>query len=217
MKRVLISSSKGGVGKTTITVSLAKELAKRRYKVGILDADIIAPNVPLALGIERQRIPFYEDKLHPIEKDGIKVVSYWFELDDDIPVLIYGSNRAEQIIPAFCKEVDWGDIDILLVDCPPTTADEMVGLANNLKHIEGAIIIVQGNTKLSVSDAKLSKAALDYLNIRILGVVQNMISEYFDDKVDVQKELDLKVLAKIPLGDLSKIKDLADYIEKEVL
>ena len=218
MKRILISSAKGGCGKSTITVNLAKELVKRGYKIGILDADLVAPNVPLLLGFEeRPRLEYRDDKLVPVEKDGIKVISYWFELDEDIPVLLWGSNRVEAILAAFCREVNWGDIDLLLVDCPPTTADEIVGLVNMLPHIEGAIIVVQGSTKLSVHDAKLSKAAFDYLNIRVLGVVQNMVSEYFDEGIDIEEELGLKVLAKIPLGDLSKISDLADYIEKEVL
>ena len=218
MKRILISSLKGGCGKTTITVHLAKELARRGYKIGLLDADIVAPNVPILLGFEeRPKLEYKDDKIVPVEKDGIKVVSYWFEIDEDIPVLIWGTKRTDTILAAFCKEVDWGDIDLLLVDCPPTTADEIVGLVNMLPHIEGAIIIVQGSTRLSVHDAKLSKYAFDHLNVRVLGVVQNMISEHFDEGIDVEKELDLEVLAKIPLGDLSKISDLADYIEKEVL
>lgn len=218
MKRILVSSTKGGVGKSTITVHLAKELSKRGHKIGILDADIVAPNVPILLGFEeRPRLEYKDDMIEPVEKDGIKVVSYWFELDEDIPVLLWGTKRTESILSAFCREVNWGDIDLLLVDCPPTTADELVGLVNMLPHIEGAIIVVQGSTRLSVHDAKLSKYAFDHLNVRVLGVVQNMVSEYFDENIDVEKELGLKVLAKIPLGDLSKISDLTDYIEKEVL
>jgi ATP-binding protein involved in chromosome partitioning len=220
MKRILISSSKGGVGKTTVTVNLAKELNRRGVKVGILDADIVAPNVPYLLGFtseNRPRMEYVEDRLIPVEKDGIKVVSYWFELDKDIPVLLWGTQRVDAILSAFCREVKWGGIDVLLVDCPPTTADEIVGLTKMLGHIEGAILVVQGNTRLSIEDAKLSKSAFEYLNIKILGIVQNMISEYFDDGIDAEKELGLRVLAKIPLGDLSKISDLADFVEKEVL
>ena len=218
MKRILIASGKGGVGKTTITVNLAKKLNEDGYKVGILDADIVAPNVPILLDFkDRPRMEFYKDNLHPIEKDGIKIVSYYFEIDEDIPVLLYGNKRTEQILSAFCKEVDWGDIDILLVDCPPTTADEIVGLANNLSHIEGAIIVTQGNTRVSVNDAKLSKAAFDYLNIRIFGVVQNMINEVFDEKIDIEKELNLKILTKIPFGNPMKIDNLVKFVKEEVL
>ena len=82
MKRILISGSKGGIGKSTIAVSLAKELTKRGYKIGILDADIVAPNVPILLGFEeRPKLEYKDDRIVPIEKDGIKVVSYWFEID----------------------------------------------------------------------------------------------------------------------------------------
>jgi len=219
MKRILFSSSKGGVGKTTVTVNTAKKLKEKGYKVGILDADIVAPNVPLELGFKEDDRPRmeYTEKLIPVEVDGLKVVSYWFELDSDVPVLLQGNSRVEAILSAFCNDVDWGDCDIILVDCPPTTADELTYLISALPHIEGSFIIVQGNTKLSVHDAKMSKAAFEFLNVRIFGLIQNMVSEYFDDGIDVEKELGLKVIAKIPLGEKEKVDEVVSFLEKEVL
>lgn len=221
MKRIMISAAKGGVGKTTVAVTLARELNRRGRSVGILDADIVAPNVPYLFGFNkhnRPRLVYKNDQIVPVEKDGIKIVSYWFELDENIPVLLWSTQRVDNILQAFCKEVNWGDVDILIIDCPPTTTDEIVGLAKSLGHIDGVVLVVQGTTRLSIEDAKLSMSAFEYLNIKVLGVVQNMVSKYFKEEgIDIEEELNLPVLAKIPLGDLDKIKDLADYIEKEVL
>jgi len=204
MRKVLISSAKGGVGKTTTTVFLAKALRDAGYKVGILDADISAPNVPFALGFKPgDRKPMEVDNylLKPHDKDGIKVVSYWFDTKNGIPFLLWAYDRTMNILRAFCERVDWGDVDVLLIDCPPTSSDELIGLLQFLGHIDGAILIIQGNTVASVEDAKIAKYTFDHHNVAVLGFIQNMMSDFFNSPdVDVEEEIKVPKIAEIPLS-----------------
>ena len=147
MYKILFTSSKGGVGKTTVTVFTA--LALNRYynrKVGILDADVTDPDVPRVLGDrDRSGLQVKDFKLIPKIVRGVRVISMYYEVMDDVPFIIYGKDRAERFIRAFCKDVDWGDIDYLFIDSPPTTTDEIMGILQHL-DIDGAILILQGNT-----------------------------------------------------------------------
>jgi len=215
VKKLIVCSGKGGVGKTTVTVYLARAFAKRGYKVGILDVDINTSNIPIVLGFTERRPHEVKDyKIVPHEKDGIKVVSYWFDTVDGAPHLLWSADRVSRILKAFCKDVDWGDIDVLLADCPPATSDELVGLVNLLGHIHGAILVVQGSTRSSVQDAKLAKATLDYFNVPVVGFVQNMVSEIFDEGVDVEKELGVPKLGEIKLKKKLSVKDFEPIIDR---
>jgi len=206
MKTLIISSSKGGVGKTTVAVNLALAFSKDK-KVGLLDADINAANVPIMLGMKKEPMKMENDMIIPHNySENLKVISEWFEVPDDVPKLLMGADRAYRQIKAFCKRVKWGKIDMLLSDAPPSTSDELYGLTEYLPNIDGAILITQGCSKLSVADAKGAKNVLEYLNIPILGFVRNMAymqrgavkMELFSDKVDASNELELEELAVIP-------------------
>lgn len=218
MKKLLISSAKGGVGKTTTSVNLARAIARKGYKVGILDADISAPNVPIAMGItEKTPMEVVDYKLKPVVVDGIKVVSYWFDTINGIPFLLWSTDRTEGILRSFCQNVDWGEVDIVIYDCPPTSADELLGLINYLGHIDGVILILQGNTRASVEDAKLAKYTFDYFNVKVLGFIQNMMSDiFYNGDINVEVELGLKKIAEIPLAkeiDLSYYDPVVEFLE----
>jgi Mrp family chromosome partitioning ATPase len=199
MYKFIISSGKGGVGKTTVTIYLARAFKKAGKKVGILDADINTPNVPVMMGFN-SRIPMrVEDyRIVPHEIDGIKVVSYWFDTAD-VPHLLWSQDRVGKILKAFCKDVDWGDTEVLLIDCPPTTSDELIGIVSMIGHIDGVILVVEGSTKVSVEDAKHAKRTFEYFNVPIIGYVKNKVSEYYDEGINVDKELGLPCLGEIRL------------------
>ncbi len=215
MYKILFTSSKGGVGKTTVTVFTA--LALNRYynrKVGILDADVTDPDVPRVLGDrDRSGLQVKDFKLIPKIVRGVRVISMYYEVMDDVPFIIYGKDRAERFIRAFCKDVDWGDIDYLFIDSPPTTTDEIMGILQHL-DIDGAILILQGNTKQSIAGAKKVYSTLKYFNKKVLGFVCNMSSIFFNDNVDPEKELGLKKLADIPLERKLRIDMFRDLAKK---
>jgi Mrp family chromosome partitioning ATPase len=215
LKKLIVCSGKGGVGKTTVTVYLARALIRRGYRVGILDADINTSNAPIVLGFaERKPHEVKDYKIVPHEKDGVKIVSYWFDTLDSVPHLLWSADRVSRILKAYCKDVDWGDIDVLLTDVPPTSSDELVGVINLLGHIHGAILVVQGSTRSSVQDAKLAKATLDYFNVPVLGFVQNMVSDIFDEGIDVEKELGVPKLGEIKLKKKLSVKDFEPVVDK---
>ncbi len=217
MRKILISSAKGGVGKTTITVNLAKYLSKRGYRVGIIDADISAPNIPIHFGFEDKKPMVVEDyKIIPYEKEGVKIVSYWFELPKGVPMLLFGTDRARIILKSFCKEVKWGNIDVLIVDCPPAVSDEIIGLIQYMGHIDGVIVVVQGSSRASIEDAKLAMNTFDYHNIPIIGYIKNMVSEFFDNNVDVDKELNIPKIGEISLSKEIKEDEIKAVVDKLV-
>ena len=199
MKKYLIVSGKGGVGKTTVTVFLAKALTILGKKIGILDADLNTANVPLMLGDSRKVMKVNGKGIYPNEVDGIKVVSYWYDTANGVPHLLMAGDRISKILKAFCENVIWGDIDVLLVDFPPVTSDELIGAINMLGHIDGAIIVIEGSTRLSVEDAKRAKLTLNHFNVPIIGFVKNKVSPYYDEGVNVESELRLKCLGEIKL------------------
>lgn len=203
MIKILVSSAKGGVGKTTTTAYLAKALRNAGYKVGVMDADISAPNLPFAFGFKPgDRKPMEVDNylLKPHEKDGVKIVSYWFDTKNGIPFLLWAYDRTMNILRAFCERVNWGDIDVLIIDCPPTSSDELIGLLQFLGHIDGAILILQGNTVSSVEDAKIAKYTFNHYNVPVMGFIQNMTSEFFNSPdVDVEAEIGVPKIAEVPL------------------
>jgi ATP-binding protein involved in chromosome partitioning len=221
MRKYIISSGKGGVGKTTITVWLARAFALSK-KTGILDADINTPNVPLVMGFNsKERIPMEvkDYKIIPHEINGIKVVSYWFDTAD-VPHLLWSKDRVEKMLKAFCWDVDWGDTEVLVIDTPPSTSDELVGIINMIGHIDGVLLVVEGSTRVSVEDAKHAKRTFDHYNIPVTGYIKNKASSYYDEGIDVDSELGLPMLAEVKLKRRKKgklmlsEKDLLPVVEK---
>src|SRR5438067_5505563 len=124
---IAVGSGKGGVGKTTIAVNLAVALAKLGYKVGLLDADVYGPNVPLMMGANRQPRVMGENQIEPLEAHGVKVISVGFINPGDRP-LVWRGPMLHSLIKQFLQQVLWGTLDFLIVDLPPGTGDVVISL-----------------------------------------------------------------------------------------
>ena len=173
--KLMVMSGKGGVGKTTVSVNLALELARRRYRVGLLDADIHGPNVPLMLGLEGSHLEVSEKGIEPLViGDGeLKVVSMSFLLQSpDTPVIWRGPLKTGAI-RQFLSEVNWGDLDFLIVDLPPGTGDEPLSIAQLIKDMDGSIIVTTPQ-EVALLDSRKSVNFSKKLGVPVLGIIENM-------------------------------------------
>lgn len=169
---VAVSSGKGGVGKTTVSVNLAVALSKLGAKVGILDADITGPNVPLMLGLKEQP-HLTEDgkKLVPLEGHGIKVISMGLLVKEDEPV-VWRGPMLHSAINQFLREVDWGELDYLIIDLPPGTGDAQLTICQAVP-IAGAVV-VSTPQDVALMDSKKGLVMFKQMKVELLGIVENM-------------------------------------------
>ena len=173
---VAISSGKGGVGKSTIAVNIACSLAKLGLKTGLLDADIYGPNTPSMLGVTEENPKVTdgsgnEQRLIPINKYGISLVSMGFLIEEGQPV-IWRGPMLNSIIKQFLYQVEWNDLDFLVIDLPPGTGDAQISLSQSVP-ISGAIVVTTPQ-KVSLQDARRGLAMFKQLGVPLLGVVENM-------------------------------------------
>ena len=136
---IAVGSGKGGVGKTTVAVNLAVALGRLGYKVGLLDADIYGPNVPLMMGVNRQPDVLGENRIAPLTNHGVKVISVGFISPGDRP-LVWRGPMLHSIIKQFLQQVEWGELDFLIVDLPPGTGDVVISLFQTVP-LTGAIVV----------------------------------------------------------------------------
>lgn len=170
-RRVLaVGSGKGGVGKSTVAVSLAVALANQGLRIGLLDADVYGPNVPRMLGVGRLP-PSQDGKIIPAEAHGIRVVSIGFLVEPDTP-LVWRGPRTDALIRQFLTDVAWGELDVLVVDLPPGTGDIPLSLTHYAKP-DGAIIVVTPQ-EVALDDARKTVAMFRQLEVKVLGLVENM-------------------------------------------
>ncbi len=168
---IAIASGKGGVGKSTVAVNLACSLVKKGLKVGLLDLDIYGPSLPIALGLNEQPEMTNDKKLIPLKKYGMKVMSFGFISGNDTPVIWRGplvSRMTEQ----FFKDVEWGDLDIMILDLPPGTGDIQLTLTQKLK-MTGAVIVTTPQD-MALADVKKGADMFRKVNTPVLGVIENM-------------------------------------------
>ncbi len=175
MNIVAVASGKGGVGKTTVSVNLALSLAKTGAKVGLLDADIYGPSVPLMLGIN-QAPEVSNNKIQPIVSRNIKVVSMGFFYEQSQQAGIYRGPIVSGIVKQFLTDVNWGDLDYLIIDLPPGTGDAPLTLAQTIP-ITG-ILIVTTPQEVAMNVAVKALGMFSKLNVPILGIIENM--SYFN-------------------------------------
>ncbi len=167
---IAVSSGKGGVGKTTVAVNLAVALARQGAKVGIMDADIYGPNVPKMMGLKDQ--PLSRDgKMVPPEAHGVQVMSMGFLVPDDTP-LVWRGPMIHGAIQQFLKDVDWGEIDYLIVDLPPGTGDAQLSICQ-LMPVTGAVIVTTPQ-EVSLLDSRRGMAMFEKVNVPMLGIIENM-------------------------------------------
>jgi ATP-binding protein involved in chromosome partitioning len=167
---IAVGAGKGGVGKTTVAVNLAVALAQRGSRVGVLDGDIYGPNVPIMLGLQTQ-LTTDGRKILPAEAHGLQVVSMGFMTNDDSAV-IWRGPMLHGAIQQFFREVAWNDLDYLIVDMPPGTGDVALSLAQTVP-VAGAIVVTTPQV-VSLADTRRALRMYQKLNIRPLGVVENM-------------------------------------------
>lgn len=168
---IAIASGKGGVGKSTVASNIACGLFEKGYKVGLLDLDIYGPSLPITLGINEQPEMTNNKKLVPINKFGLKVMSFGFISGNDTPVIWRGplvSRMTEQ----FFKDVEWGELDYLILDLPPGTGDIQLTLTQKLR-MSGAIIVTTPQD-IALSDVRKGADMFRKVKTPILGVVENM-------------------------------------------
>lgn len=167
---IAISSGKGGVGKSTVSVNLAVALAQTGARVGLMDADIYGPNVPLMMGIKTPPRP-EGDKLLPAESHGVKLISMAFFVPDDTP-MIWRGPMVHGAIMQFLRDVIWGELDYLLVDLPPGTGDAQLSIAQ-LVPLTGAVIVTTPQ-EVALLDSKKGLAMFQKVHVPVLGIVENM-------------------------------------------
>lgn len=170
-KIILVGSGKGGVGKSTTALNLAASLAKLGARVGIVDADVYGPSLPRLLGIN-QRPKSYDGKnMEPIENHGIKAISMGFMMADNLAA-IWRGPMVQGAVLQMMRQVNWGDLDYLIVDLPPGTGDIPLTLAQNF-IIDGAIIVTTPQD-LSLIDARKAITMFKRLEVPVLGLIENM-------------------------------------------
>jgi ATP-binding protein involved in chromosome partitioning len=168
---IAVGSGKGGVGKTTLAVNLALALAKLGHKVGLLDAYVYGPNVPLMLGINAQPKVLPDNRIEPLDAHGLKVISVGFLNPGDKP-LIWRGPMLHSIIKQFLGSVVWGQLEYLVVDLPPGTGDVALSLIQTVP-LTGAIV-VSTPSDVSLQDARKAIEMFRQMKVDIVGMVENM-------------------------------------------
>ncbi len=172
--KIMVLSGKGGVGKSTVATGLALSLARMGKKVGIMDIDITGPNVPKMLGLEGTDLHVENGRIHPaIGAHGIKVISMAFLIEDpDKPVIWRGPIKLGAI-NQFIGDVEWGELDALIIDFPPGTSDEPLTVSQSLPTIDG-VVIVTTPQEVALLDSRKSINFAKTISIPVIGVVENM-------------------------------------------
>ncbi|WP_424358557.1 Mrp/NBP35 family ATP-binding protein [Methanocella sp. MCL-LM] len=211
---IAIVSGKGGVGKSTVTASMALSLSMLGRKVGVLDADVSGPNMPHLLGLEGRKLEASTEGLEPImNRNGIKVISSEFVLTtSDTPMLWRGPMRTT-LVTQFVTDTNWGELDYLLIDLPPGTGDEPMSVMQQIP-LDG-IVIVSTSSNLSVLDVSKIINMAKTINVPVLGLIENMsymqcpdcdkkIRLFGESKVEkLAKQYGLRMIGEIPLDPLN--------------
>ncbi len=212
---IVVVSGKGGVGKSTVATNLALGLSKMNAKVGLLDADIYGPSMPLMLGLQGQRPPMVsvagKHMIAPIEKFGIKSMSIGF-LVDETQAVVWRGPMVSSALRQFITDVYWGDLDYLIIDMPPGTGDVHLTLVQTVP-VTGAVVVTTPQD-IALADAKkaVSMFSSGQINVPVLGVVENMAyftpkelpdNKYFifgkDGGQKLADEFNIQLLGQIPL------------------
>lgn len=168
---IAVSSGKGGVGKSTVAVNLAVALVQDGARVGLMDADVYGPNVPLMLGVAHKQPEVFENKLIPLEAHGVKMISMAVLAPPDKAMIMRGP-MLHGIVRQFLTDVDWGELDYLIVDMPPGTGDVQLSLAQ-LVPVQGAVLVTTPQN-VSIADVRRAYKMFEQVNVPVLGVIENM-------------------------------------------
>jgi len=182
---IAVGSGKGGVGKTTLAVNLAIALTRMGNKVGLLDADVYGPNVPLMLGSSEPPNIIGENRILPPERYGMKVISVGFLSPGDKP-LVWRGPMLHSIIKQFLSQVEWGQLDYLVVDLPPGTGDVVISLVQTVP-LTGAVVVTTPSD-VSLQDARKAIEMFKQVKVDIIGIVENMsyfVCPHCHEEIDI--------------------------------
>lgn len=205
---VAIASGKGGVGKSTVATNLAVCLADAGASVGLIDADILNPNLPQMFGLGSGRPKVANDKMQPLEVYGVKLISTGFLTTPDKPMIMRGP-MLHSAIRQFFTDVEWGRLDYMIVDLPPGTGDAPLSLAQSFP-LTGSLIVTQPQD-VAVADAIRAAAMFEQLKVPLLGVIENMAGEFFGSGGGERfaQRRGLPFLGRIPLS--ANVREGGDY------
>lgn len=184
-KVIAISSGKGGVGKSTVSVNVAVALAARGKRVGLIDADFYGPDVPRMMGVYERPGIDAEKRIIPLEAAGVKLMSIGFLVDRDAPA-IWRGPIITKVLQQFLHDVKWGELDYLLVDMPPGTGDAQLSLVQQVM-VSGAVIVTTPQ-EVAVGDALRGAKMFERVNVPLIGVVENM-SGFIDPTTGMRHDL----------------------------
>ncbi len=172
--KIMVLSGKGGVGKSTVATGLALSLAQQGLKVGLLDIDITGPNVPKMMGLDGRRLNVESGRIHPAQGHlGVKVISMAFLLEDEDSPVVWRGPIKLGAIQQFIGDVEWGQLDYLIIDFPPGTSDEPLTVAQSLPDIDGMVIVTTPQD-VALLDSRKSITFANTLKVDVIGVVENM-------------------------------------------
>jgi ATP-binding protein involved in chromosome partitioning len=208
---VAVGSGKGGVGKTTMSVNLAIALSRLGNRVGLLDADVYGPNVPLMMGVSEAPLTDGQ-KIKPIIKEGLRVMSMGFLNPGDKP-LVWRGPMLHNVMQQFLRQVEWGELDYLIIDLPPGTGDVQLSLMQTTK-LNGAVVVTTPSD-VSLEDARKAVNMFHQVKVPVLGLVENMsylIAPQSKERIDVFGHGAGKKTAEVMgihfLGELALIPDI---------
>ncbi|PLX97433.1 MAG: ATP-binding protein [Desulfuromonas sp.] len=171
--KILVMSGKGGVGKSSTAANIALALSQTGAKVGLMDIDLHGPSIPTLLGLENQRPPVVDDSMVPVERNGLKVMSIGFLVANPDDALIWRGPVKAGVIQQFIKDVHWGELDYLVVDCPPGTGDEPLSIVQLLGENSGAVLVTTPQ-KVALVDVRKSVTFCRQVKLPVFGIVENM-------------------------------------------
>ena len=172
--KIMVMSNKGGVGKSTVSANIATVLAQKGYKVGLLDIDIHGPSQAKIFGMNKQKLEMKNNKIYPFQvNENLKLITMAGFLENEGQALIWRGPRKYGVIKQFVEDVEWGALDYMVIDSPPGTGDEPLAIAQLVTDLDGLILVTTAQD-LSVLDSKKVINFANEVNVKILGLVENM-------------------------------------------
>jgi len=208
--KLIIASGKGGVGKSTVSVNLAKALQVKGFRVGLLDADITGPDIPKLLGIEECRLMQGLEGIEPADAGQIKVASMALVLSSRDSAVVWRGPMKMAAIKQFIQDVNWGSLDFLIIDLPPGTSDEPLSVLQLIPDLAGAIIVTTPQ-EVSLLDSRKAVNMVKSMKLPVLGIVENMsglICPHCKETINIfstgggrrmAEEMDVPFLGAIPI------------------